>query len=341
MHKSAFCLPLCGLLAVQSLLLLVPARCRAQSSSTASADVAASLEQAKGSVSRREAMGGAAGVTAIPEGFEALTLLPGDLLRMDIYDVPEMSTNLRVDSSGNVAIPLAGDVHIEGYSLPDAKNAIAKELVDKDILNSPQVSLDIVQYSAHSINVMGEVQSPGRIQLLAPRDLADILSLAGGEGAAAGSDIEIDHDGGNGKTAANHVHYVPGASTTELHSVEVSPGDTVFVHRAGIVYVLGAVNRPGGFLMVDHASMTLTQAISLAYGTSQVASLSKTMILRRQGDREVVIEVPLHKIEQGKQGEIVLEDHDIVFVQTSKLKFTFTTSTSVLAAAASASIYKF
>jgi hypothetical protein len=87
--------------------------------------------------------------------------------------------------------------------------------------------------------------------------------------------------------------------------------------------------------------MTLTQAISLAYGTAQTASLSKTMILRRQDDREVAIEVQLHEIEQGKQSEIVLKDHDIVFVQTSKLKFTFTNSQGILAAATSASVYRF
>ena len=113
------------------------------------------------------------------------------------------------------------------------------------------------------------------------------------------------------------------------------------VHRAGIVYVLGAVNRPGGFLMVDRASMTLTQAISLAYGTSPIASLSKTVILRKQGDQEVVIDISLHKMEQGKNSEIVLQDHDIVFVQTSKLKFAFTSSVGLLAAATSASIYRF
>lgn len=340
MHKSAIGLTVCTLFAIPSVLLLHAARCAAQSS-TASADVAASLEQPKGSVSRHQALGSSIGVTATPEGFEKILLEPGDLLQMDIFGAPEMSTSLRVDSNGNVAVPLGGDVHIEGYSLPEAKNAIAKDLVDKDILESPQVNLDIVQYSAHSINVIGEVQSPGRIQLLATRNLADVLSLAGGEGAAAGSDIEIDHDEGNGKIAANHVQYVPGTSTTQLQSIEVNPGDTVLVHRAGIVYVLGAVNRPGGFLMVDHASMTLTQAISLAYGTSPIASLSKTMILRMQGDKQVVIEVPLHKVEQGQQTEIVLQDHDIVFVQTSKLKFAFTNSQGLLAAATSASIYRF
>jgi polysaccharide export outer membrane protein len=340
MRKFAFGLTLYSLLTVSFLPLIVTSQCGAQTS-TASANVAASLEQAKGTVSRRGGASVATGIAAVPEGFEKMTLVPGDLLQMDVYGVPEMSANLRVDSSGDVAIPLAGDVHVGGGTLPEAKKAITKELVDKDILNSPQVTLDILQYSAHSINVMGEVQSPGRIQLLAPRDLADVLSLAGGEGPAAGSDIEIDSEGGDSPTASRHVQYVPGSTTTTLHSIKVKPGDTVMVHRAGIVYVLGAVNRPGGFLMVDRASMTLTQAISLAYGTSPIASLSKTVILRKQGDQEVVIDISLHKMEQGKNSEIVLQDHDIVFVQTSKLKFAFTSSVGLLAAATSASIYRF
>jgi polysaccharide export outer membrane protein len=280
------------------------------------------------------------GVTALPEGFDKMRLSPGDLVEMNIYDVPEMSTEMRVDSKGFVSVPLTGGVYVEGDTLPQAQSAIAKALVDKEILKAPQVTLDVRQFSSKSISVLGEVQSPGRIQMLAPEPLGDVLALAGGETIAAGKDIEIQHVADNGKTSTRHVEYVQGQDAATLRTTQVDPGDTVLVRRAGIIYVLGAVNRPGGYLMVNGGSLSTVQAVALAGGTTLQASTKWAVIVRRQGNGYVQFKVPLSKMETGNATPAQLQWNDALYVPVSTWKAVLINGSNVLSAATSAAIYR-
>jgi polysaccharide export outer membrane protein len=280
-----------------------------------------------------------AGISAAPEGFENLRLSPGDLLQMDIFGVSDMSAQLRIDAQGNVSIPLIGSLHIEGNTLLQAQNALAKALADAEILRNPQVVLNLLQFSARNISVMGEVQSPGRIQLLAPASLGTVLALAGGETIAAGNDIEIQHYAANGKADTRRVTYLQGKDPGNLQSVLVEPGDTVLVHRAGIIYVLGAVNRPGGYLMVNGGTLNVVQAISLAGGESLQSSTRWAIIVRRQEDGFTQIKIPLGKMEKGDVTPVALQLNDALYVPVSGWKSLVTNGSSVLSAAAAASVY--
>jgi polysaccharide biosynthesis/export protein len=279
------------------------------------------------------------GMDAVPDGFAGLRLSPGFLLQMDIYGIPEMSAQLRVDSQGNVALPLIGAVHVEGSTALQAQIAIAKAFDEQEILKNPQVMLNVLQYSAKNISVMGEVQSPGRIQLLASRPLGDVLALAGGETSAAGDDIELQHHGETNETVVRHIQYEPDKDRTILQSVFIEPGDTVIVHRAGVVYVLGAVNRPGGYLMLNGGKLNVVQAISLAGGETLQSSAASTVIVRRRGDKFNQIKVPLKKMEKGDATPVALETNDALYVPTSGWKSLVLNGSSVLSAAAAASIY--
>jgi polysaccharide export outer membrane protein len=120
----------------------------------------------------------------------------------------------------------------------------------------------------------------------------------------------------------------------------VKPGDTVQVKRAGIVYVLGAVNRPGGFVMQEEGTLNVLQAISLASGTSVTASTRTIYLLRRNADgTEVDIAVPYKNIANGKRTDMQLRATDVLYVPTSTFKSVMTNSQGILASAASASIY--
>ena len=279
-------------------------------------------------------------VTAAPEGLERLKLAPGYLLQMDIYNTPEMTTPLRIDEQGDVTVPLVGSVHIGGETLSQAQSTIAKALVDKEILKAPQVTLNLVQFAAKNISVLGEVHSPGRIQMLAPESLGDVLALVGGETIAAGNDIEIQHHAETGGIAVRHVKYVQGKNTAALQSVLVDPGDTVLVHRAGIVYVLGAVYKPGGYLMVNGGSIDLIQAISLAGGTTLQASTRWAVIVRKQGTGLVQFKVPLDKIEKGGASPVQLQWDDAVYVPTSTWKSVLINGSAIMGAAASAVVFR-
>jgi len=277
-------------------------------------------------------------LNATPEGLENLLLAPGFLLQMDLYGIPEMSTQLRVDAQGNVAIPLLGVLHVGGETVSQAQTSIARTFTEREIFNDPQVNLNILQYPARAVSVMGEVQTPGRFQLLAPMSLRDVLAMAGGATIAAGNQIEIQHGGANG-TAAQSSDWVARGDEASLRGTLVAPGDSVLVRRAGIVYVLGAVNRPGGYLMVNGGSLNIAQAVALAGGETAQSSTRWALITRKGGDGIEQIKVPLRKVEKGQAPAAELQQNDVLYVPQSGWKSAVIGGSSVLSAAAAASIY--
>lgn len=284
-------------------------------------------------------MSAAGQVTSLPEGFEALRLEPGFLLQMDVYGVPEMTAQLRIDAEGNLAVPLIGPVPVAGMTTAQAHDAIAKAFADREILKDPQVNLNILQYPARNVSVIGEVQTPGRIALLGPQPLGDVLALAGGETVAAGNEIEIQHRTAQGDAPSQSVHFAQGTDPKILQDTLVEPGDTVLVHRAGIVYVLGAVNRPGGYLMVNGGALNAVEAISLAGGETLQSSTRWAVIVRIQGDTIQQIKVPLGKMEKGTSPAVALHSDDALYVPASGWKSLVLNGSNVLSAAAAASIY--
>jgi polysaccharide export outer membrane protein len=302
--------------------------------------VNSNIDESNALSSRKGSPANSSNLTPVPEGFENLKIGAGYLLQMDVYGVPEMSTQLRVDNKGNVSIPLIGDVYVANKSAFEAQHAIEKAFTDQEILKDPQVTLNIVQFTESSISVLGEVQTPGRIELLGPEPLGNVLARAGGETIAAGSDIEIQHAGSDGEIAAQHVHYEQGKEASPLHTSFVAPGDTVFVHRAGIVYVLGAVNRPGGYLMVNGGTLNVIQAISLASGETLQASTKWAVIVRREGNGFVQFKVPLKKMETGGATPVELQLNDALYVPTSGWKVALLNGSAIFGTAISAAIYR-
>jgi polysaccharide export outer membrane protein len=277
----------------------------------------ANIEDTGGLSNRKAALVNRTGVVAAPDGFDHLKLTPGYLLQMDIYDVPEMSTSLRIDPQGNVSVPLLGSVHIAGDSLTEAQNLIAKQLDVHEILKKPQVTLNVVEFSATSVSVLGEVESPGRIQLLSPKPLGDVLALAQGETQAAGDDIEIQHRSDTQQVTVRHIKYAQGRDNAPLQSVMIYPGDTVVVQKAGVIYVLGAVTRPGGYLMVNGGTLNVSQAVSLAGGTTLSALTRYAVVVRPEGSAFTQFKVPLKQMETGAALPASLQLNDILYIPTS------------------------
>lgn len=306
----------------------------------ATASVAAGVDDRRDQSPRPSIYQNSIGPAVVPEGFDALQLSPGYLVAMSIYGVPEMTMELRVDAQGLVTLPMAGPVHVGGDTLAQAQDAIAKAFEEKEILKAPQVHLNVLQYAAQNVSVLGEVHSPGRVPLLAQAPLDDVLALAGGETMAAGKDIEIQRAGPTGELVVQHVEYAQGHDPAVLRRVMVRPGDTVLVQRAGIIYVLGAVNRPGGYLMVDGGSLSVVQAISLAGGTTLQASTKWAVVVRRKGDGFVQFKVALNKMQTGEASPVQLEWNDALYVPVSSWKSVLVNGSNVISAATSASIYR-
>jgi len=278
------------------------------------------------------------GPAMVPPHFAQLKLGPGFLLGLNVLDDSDFTSEFRVDEAGNINLPELGTIHVAGMTIADARDEIVKELVTHGILKNPQVELNVVEYTAPQVTVLGAVASPGVFPLLAPEGLADVLALAGDTTILAGDQIEITPPNSGSKPQT--VHYSRGMDTKLLNSVVVQPGDTVHVQRAGVVYVLGGVNRPGGYVMQQNGNLSILQAIAIAGGTGVTASIKWVYIMHRNGDNTTAwFQVPYRKMTEGKVADVQLHTNDVLFVPTSRLKYTFMNTQSILSSAASSSIY--
>jgi polysaccharide export outer membrane protein len=181
------------------------------------------------------------------------------------------------------------------------------------------------------------VHNPGRMELLAPHNLADVIALAGGETQFAGKTIEIRHHAGIAPQR-QIIYWSRNADDQILVETFVLPGDTVTLQRAGIVYVLGGVNRPGGYLMQEDGDLDVTQALALAYGTEMQAAVGSMRLIRKLPDGKVE-ETPIayKDIVKGKAASPRLQAEDVIYVPVSRLKTVL--GASLLANTASAAIY--
>lgn len=277
-------------------------------------------------------------LTTLPEDFAQLKLAPGFLVSLEVLDDPDYSGTFRIDQNGDLALPILGAVHVGGETASDARVQIQKLLLDRQLMRNPQVNLDILQYSLPQVTILGEVTSPGRYPLIVPRKLIDVLALAGGTLPAAGDEVTITPADSQAKPRL--IHYSQATNASEVENILVQPGDTIQVKRAGIVYVLGAVTRPGGYIMQEEGNLTLLQAISMANGTTLPASVKTIYVLRKNPDgTEVDIAIPYSKLTHGKRPDVALSAQDVVYVPTSKVKAVLINGAGILAATASASIY--
>jgi polysaccharide export outer membrane protein len=280
------------------------------------------------------------GLGIVPEDFAQLRLAPGFLVELKVLDDSDFQGDFRVDQDGDISLPILGTLHVAGETASEARDQVKKRLLKEQILKDPQVDLNVLEYTAPQVTIIGEVGSPGKYSLLVPRNLVDVLALAGGPTYLAGNEVSITRGSGVAKPLL--IHYSKSTDSKAVENVMVDPGDTVQVKRAGIVYILGAVTRPGGYVMQEDGTLNVLQAISLANGTSVAASTGTIYLLRKNADgTEINIALPYKKISRGKRADVQLHATDVLFVPTNALKSALTNSQNVLTAVGSAAIYKY
>lgn len=277
-------------------------------------------------------------VISVPEDFASLKLAPGFLLNVTVYDEPDFSGPTRVDNDGNINVPFLKPVHIGGDTVVQAKEALEKAFQDQGILKHPQVSIDVQQFASTTATVIGEVQNPGKVELLKPHTLLEVIGMTGGETPMAGNVIELKR--ADGDPPSKSYRYSRGGDATEIRDVMVHPGDTVIIKKAGIVYVLGAVNRPGGYAMQEQGELNIAQAISLAQGLSLQAKVGGLRVVQKSADGKMVeIPVSYKKIMDGKEPPMNLAAGDIVYVPVSRVKTVLGSTTGLVAQTTAAAIY--
>jgi polysaccharide export outer membrane protein len=256
--------------------------------------------------------------TDIPQTSPMTQISEGDLLDIVIFETPELSGRFRVNLKGDVLLPLAGTLHVAGLTLAEITDAVAQRYKDAKILVDPQVTVFVAEFTRRTITISGEVRAPGIFPIVAPRTLADTLAMAGGLNDAASRTVSIVHAADPNKII--HVTLNVGAQTPESIQegrMEILPGDHIYVARSGVIYLVGELQRPGGFQVEHNNRLTLLEAVALAGGLTRVAKGSESRLIRRSPTGREELTVNLQKILYGGGPDMLLTDGDILFVPNS------------------------
>lgn len=255
---------------------------------------------------------------------------PGDLLEISIFDTPELFQRVRVNSDGKIALALVGEITVRGMSPDKLAGVIAGKLVDGNFMKAPQVSVFVVEYAGQVAYVTGEVTRPGAYALLRSHHLLDLISVAGGLTSRAGNAVTIVR----GDEAAQHILVDLSDKDENRSNPEILPGDSITVGQTGIVYILGDVNRPGGFMLDRRTTLSVVQGVALAEGTKSSASLTKALLVRTTQGKRQEIPLNLKMIMKSRSPDVLLAAGDILFVPGSLTRGMGKTSLEVIMSSA-------
>jgi polysaccharide export outer membrane protein len=270
---------------------------------------------------------------------ETLLIGPGDTLDVQVLDTPELEQRPRVTDAGEIPLIGIGNLSIAGSTPAEAATKIQERLISMHYMNHPQVSVTVVEYATQTVSVLGQVKAPGAYSISTARSILSVVALAGGLTDTADYRITIHRRDPSQPPVSYTLSNDPRAAIAQ--EVEVFPGDTVLVPKAGIAYVLGDVQRPGGFVMQNnHSQLTVMQAVALAGGTLPSAVPSHAKLIRRTPDGGYQeIGLNFSSIQKGKRQDLLLQPDDVLYIPFSYLRNIASTSAGIVAATSQAAIY--
>lgn len=280
-----------------------------------------------------------------------------DLLDISVYNAPDLNRTARVSATGSVSLPLIGDIQAAGSTAKELEARI-ESLLRQNYMTNPQVGVSVKEIQSHPVSVFGAVGRPGVYQIPETVSLIQVLSLAQGLADDAGDKVIIMRRGGIAEEEAADAAEAHRAdsdhsptssaipepassarnssqsvqinlkellsSANPAYNVEVHPEDVVKVPPAGIVYVVGEVHKPGGFLMRTNENISVLQALALAEGTTSTSSEKGARIIRTDaGGEKEEIRIDLKRILAGKAADPLLQSKDILFIPNSAGKSAF------------------
>lgn len=265
---------------------------------------------------------------------------PGDVLSVTVTDLDDqfVDKTFRIDMSGELSVPVAGRFHAGGLSTHALEAEIDKSL--SHILKQPDAVVTIVQFNSQPISILGEVNYPGVHQVEGRKNLLEALSLGGGLTDLSGSKLTITREISRGRIPLPNAHDDPSGQYSIVtlnvkevlrlqdptENIGIMAGDVISVSRAEVVYAVGAVNKPGGFLLGENDSLSALQVVSLAEGLTKTAASRRGMILRitpgQKSRAEIAVDVK--SLLAGSGADVSLEPGDILFVPESTGKIVTT-----------------
>ena len=319
----------------------------------------------------------------------------GDVLGIQVFDVPELSGDVRVSQVGSIGIPLVPvRLHVAGLTETQTQQKIAEVLEANGLVSHPQVNVNVKERKSKPITIVGAVAHPMVYQAEGPVTLIEVLAQVGGIANDAGDSVIVtrtesaDSDeslepppiledvipavptqtssaetGGAAATQANPVSegatpqraaaapaadasgsLLPEAAASnqpqapsniitvnlnELleaggsrNNIMLQAGDIVTVPHAGIVYVLGAVTRPGGFVVSnDRFQLTTLKVLALAGGMTRTARTSQAVVIRKDNQgRQHEVAVDLKKVVNREAEDLQLQPSDVLYIPENAAK---------------------
>jgi polysaccharide export outer membrane protein len=273
----------------------------------------------------------AAAPSAAPTNVISYVLGPEDQITVRVFaanDIPDKP--VQIDNDGSVTLPMIGTVHAAGLTVEQLEDNLV--IAYKKYFKDPQVTVQVNDFRSQPVSVAGNVTKPGVVQLRGNRNLMEVIGQAGGLRADAGDSVLITRNLSEGPIPLAGAFTDPTGKYSVAHinirsimsgkdpeaNIQIKPHDVITVPRARLVYVLGDVSRPGGYVMTENETMSLTQAIALAGGWSKTAALSSARVLRANGGatREQLL-ANVKKIMENKAPDLQLQPDDILYIPNS------------------------
>src|SRR6266478_4539898 len=257
---------------------------------------------------------------------------PDDQLEISGPELSELANKpVRIDGDGDIQAPLVGLVHVSGLTVQQTEQALNKLL--STYIRDPQVVVSVAEVRSQPVSILGAVNTPGVHQVRGRKTLLEMLALAGGIRSDAGYSVRITRQlewgciplpkteldaSGRFSVAELNLKKIMEAKNPE-ENIQIFPHDVISVPKAEMVYVIGEVRRSGGFVLGEHQSISVLQALSLAEGLNSTADTrhAKVLRLKRDADQREELAVDVKDVLNGKKSDIALRGDDILFIPGS------------------------
>jgi polysaccharide export outer membrane protein len=231
----------------------------------------------------------------------------GDVVKVSVYNNPDLALETRVSESGSITFPLIGKVEVGGLSPAAAEQKIAGLLESGGFLRKAQVNLIVTVPQSQLASVLGQVNRPGRYPVDGKRSVMDLLALAGGISADGADSVTLIRKRG-GATTRESLDIVEMVRSGSLErDLDLAANDVIYVERAPHFYIYGEVQRPGSFRL--ERSMSVVQALSTGGGLTPRGTEKGMVIKRRGADGKL-------QVIDAKHDDMVKTD-DVIYVKES------------------------
>ena len=231
----------------------------------------------------------------------------GDMVRVTVFRNPELTTEGRVSERGTILFPMIGEVNIAGLTPSQAGARIADKLRSGKYVVNPEVTVSMMQVNSRQVSVLGNVVKPGRYPLdSTTAHLTDVIALAGGVGPTGSDEVTVITNRG-GKQEKVNVDMAEMFRRGDLsHNIALEPGDTIYVHKAPMVYVYGEVQKGGAYRV--EPNMTVMQAIAMGGGITPRGTERGIKISRRDASGVKRVDADLNT---------TVQPDDVIYIKES------------------------